>query len=350
MASPASNSASTKACARAVPPGAWRCRSTCACNTRWRTRWRASREEFPARAGGGIVMNVDTGEILAMVSLPDCETGNARQLAPTPAAIAWRRTSTSWARCSRSSPSRWRWRITPSQPRRADSDRQRLQDRPATRSTTPKRCRPICTARDVLAQSSNIGTAQIALRSGADRQQAFLNKLGLLEPVGSQLPERAPPLYPQNWGRSRPPPSASAMAFRSARCLSSRPPPRSSMAGARITPTFLKHPADARGEQLISPADQRHHARASALCRHRRHRQEGRRAGLRCRRQDGIGGESRPARPLRAHKLITSFCAIFPIDNPRYLVFVMLDEPHGTKARLRLCAGRLYGGARWRAA
>jgi cell division protein FtsI (penicillin-binding protein 3) len=30
------------------------------------------------------------------------------------------------------------------------------------------------------------------------------------------------------------------------------------------------------------------------------------------------------------HKLVTSFCAAFPIDDPRYLVFVMLDEPHGT--------------------
>ena len=24
--------------------------------------------------------------------------------------------------------------------------------------------------------------------------------------------------------------------------------------------------------------------------------------------------------------------AVFPIEDPRYLVFVMLDEPHGTKA------------------
>jgi cell division protein FtsI (penicillin-binding protein 3) len=32
------------------------------------------------------------------------------------------------------------------------------------------------------------------------------------------------------------------------------------------------------------------------------------------------------------HKLVTSFCAAFPIEDPRYLVFVLLDEPHGTKA------------------
>jgi cell division protein FtsI (penicillin-binding protein 3) len=30
-------------------------------------------------------------------------------------------------------------------------------------------------------------------------------------------------------------------------------------------------------------------------------------------------------------KLVTSFCAIFPADNPRYLVFVLLDQPRGTK-------------------
>jgi cell division protein FtsI (penicillin-binding protein 3) len=33
-----------------------------------------------------------------------------------------------------------------------------------------------------------------------------------------------------------------------------------------------------------------------------------------------------------AHKLLTSFCAVFPIDHPRYLVFVMLDEPGGANA------------------
>jgi DNA repair protein RecN (Recombination protein N) len=33
-----------------------------------------------------------------------------------------------------------------------------------------------------------------------------------------------------------------------------------------------------------------------------------------------------------AHKLLTSFCAVFPVHDPRYIVFVMIDEPHGEKA------------------
>jgi cell division protein FtsI (penicillin-binding protein 3) len=31
------------------------------------------------------------------------------------------------------------------------------------------------------------------------------------------------------------------------------------------------------------------------------------------------------------HALRTSFFAVFPVHNPRYAVFVLLDQPHGTK-------------------
>ena len=59
-------------------------------------------------------------------------------------------------------------------------------------------------ARDILAQSSNIGTLQIALRSGPTRQRAFLDNLGLLKPMRTDLPETARPLYPAvaNWGQT----------------------------------------------------------------------------------------------------------------------------------------------------
>ncbi len=44
------------------------------------------------------------------------------------------------------------------------------------------------------------------------------------------------------------------------------------------------------------------------------------------------GSAQKPGRHgYQPHALVTSFCAVFPIDQPRYLVFVLLDEPHGTK-------------------
>src|SRR6185312_10555689 len=55
-------------------------------------------------------------------------------------------------------------------------------------------------ARDILAQSSNIGTAQIALRSGGARQKQFLQHIGLLTPLQTELPEHRQALYPPNWG------------------------------------------------------------------------------------------------------------------------------------------------------
>ena len=98
-------------------------------------------------------------------------------------------------------------------------------------------------ARDILAQSSNIGTAQIALRSGGVRQRAVPGAIWACS-SRSRPNCRKPParFIPAIGARSRPPPSASARASRSARCASSPPPPTVVNGGRRITPTFLKQP------------------------------------------------------------------------------------------------------------
>ena len=95
-------------------------------------------------------------------------------------------------------------------------------------------------------------------------------------------------------------------------------------------PTFLKHPEDARGEQLIKPETS---ATMRGLLRYVVTNGTGKKADV-----PGydVGGKTGSAEKddghgISPHKLLTSFCAVFPIDNPRYLVFVMLDEPHGTK-------------------
>ncbi len=130
-------------------------------------------------------------------------------------------------------------------------------------------------ARDILAQSSNIGTPQIALRSGPARQRAFLARLGLLAPVRTELPESRSPLYPaSNWGQIE----TATIGFGQGISVS----PLSFVAaaasvvngGRRVTPTFLKQAAgDLRGEQVIKAETIAADARPAALCRDRRHGQ-----------------------------------------------------------------------------
>jgi cell division protein FtsI (penicillin-binding protein 3) len=290
-----------------------------------------ARETFGARAGGGIVMNVNTGEILGMVSLPDAagepgadvthadprrnrmaqdvyELGSVFKIFTFAMAVEDHTT-----RLDEVFPIGSGFRIG----RYVIHDAEHM---PAT-----------LTARDVLAQSSNAGTAQIALRSGPSRQREFLAKLGLLGRVHTELPEVAAPLVPRNWGQTETATigfghgiSVSPLSFVTAASEIVN-------GGRRITPTFLRRDGDARGEQIIKPETSQ---TMRELLRYVVTNGTGKNADVP---GYNVGGKTGSAekvggRRYVAHKLLTSFCAVFPIDNPRYLVFVMLDEPHGTKA------------------
>ena len=289
-----------------------------------------ARKEFGAKAGGGIVMNVNTGEIIAMASLPDSESD--------PSALQG---------------------VDPRRNRMAADDYElgsvfkifsfalAMEDHTTRLDEVfpigsgfkvgrftihdAEHMPPTLTARDILALSSNPGTAQIALRSGAQRQREFLGRLGLLSAVRSELPERQSPMYPRNnWGEVETATigfghgiSVTPLAFVTAAATIVN-------GGRKIVPTFLKRPEDARGEQLIKPETS---AIMRGLLRYVVTNGTGKKADV-----PGydVGGKTGSAEKNNghvyvAHKLITSFCGIFPIDDPRYLVFVMLDEPHGTK-------------------
>ena len=76
-----------------------------------RSELAAAVARFKAKGGTGIVLDVATGEIVGMVSLPDFDPNRYQQ-----ASVAQRfnrnsQGATSWARCSRCSP--WRWRSMP---------------------------------------------------------------------------------------------------------------------------------------------------------------------------------------------------------------------------------------------
>jgi cell division protein FtsI (penicillin-binding protein 3) len=289
-----------------------------------------ARREFSAKDGGGIVLDVRTGEILAMASLPDSQSDPATLYGEDPranrmAAVRYELGSVfkifSFALA------------VEDHTIRLDEPFQIGKGFKVGRFTIHEAERDMPTvlaARDVLALSSNSGTAQIALRSGADRQRQFLSRLGLLSTARTEISEARAPEYPDHWGQVETATigfghgiAVTPLAFVAAAAAVVN-------GGRRITPTFLKHPQDGRGEQLIKPETS---ATMRDLLRYVVTNGTGKKADV-----PGydVGGKTGSAQRNSggryiSHVLVTSFCGVFPIDDPRYLVFVLLDEPHGTK-------------------
>ncbi len=289
----------------------------------------ASRTMFHAIKAGGVVMNVDTGEVLAMVSLPDFDP-NYRKFTGDDSdhniMAADRYELGSVFKVLSFALAMEDHTTTPDEVFSIGNGYKigkytihEAEHMPAT-----------YTAREVLAHSSNIGTAQIALRSGPDRQRQFLTNMGLLEPLRTELPEYARPLYPSHWGTIETATigfghgiSVAPLAYIAAAAMVVN-------GGRRIVPTFLKHPADARGEQVLKPATS---LTMRDLLRYVVTNGTGRKADIAGYDVGGKTGSAEKPGPhgYRAHVLVTSFFAAFPIDHPRYVVFVLLDEPHGTR-------------------
>ncbi|HWM61562.1 MAG TPA: penicillin-binding protein 2, partial [Rhizomicrobium sp.] len=292
-----------------------------------------ARQTFSARAAGGVVMDVNTGEVLAMVSSPDFDPNQRRQSEGDSSrnimaqdvyelGSVFKIFSFTLALEDRTL-------------RSLDEVFQIGQGYKVGKYTIHEAEHMPATllGRDVLAQSSNIGTAQIALRSGPGRQRAFLTTMGLLKPVKTDLPETARPLYPAaNWGQIE----TATVGFGQGISVS----PLSFVAaaasvvngGRKVTPTFLKQSAsDLRGEQLIKPETS---LQMRDLLRYVVTDGSGKKADVPGYDIGGKTGSAQVAGPhgrYIPHALRTSFCGVFPVHNPRYLVFILLDQPHGTK-------------------
>lgn len=291
-----------------------------------------SREEFSAHAAGGIVMNVETGEIVAIVSrsdgtivpadrganpnrnrmaVDDYELGSIFKIFSFAMAI-----ENHAIKLDEMFPIGSEYKI----------GRHKIHD--------AEKMPAMLSARDVLAESSNIGTARIVLRLGAEVQKAFLARLGLLGPVTSELPEHMAPIYPANWGDIQTATIGFGQGISVTPLSFVRAAAEVVNGGRAIRPTFLRHPEDARGKALISPETS---ATMRDLLRYVVTNGTGKNADVPGYDVGGKTGSAQVPGPDRHYvhgKLRTSFCAIFPADNPRYLVFVMLDEPHGTKKTL----------------
>jgi len=183
----------------------------------------------------------------------------------------------------------------------------------------------------LLIHSSNIATARIADELGPQRTQAMLRQLGFDQPVDIELGARGKPLWPRYWAR------VTNMTVGYGHGIAVTPLHLASgyatlVNGGIWRPmTLLRRDYDhvPAGRRVISPATSE---RMRQLMRIVVTEGTGRKAdvpGLR------VGGKTGTADKAgvggyRSHGLVSTFAAAFPMDAPRYVVVVMLDDPHGT--------------------
>ncbi|RLQ89500.1 penicillin-binding protein 2 [Notoacmeibacter ruber] len=188
--------------------------------------------------------------------------------------------------------------------------------------------RPL-TVPEVFIFSSNIGTAKLADQAGIDQHRAFLEKMGVMKKMDLELPEIGTPQYPDEWKRI----NSLTIAF--GHGLSTTPLQTASAAAALmngghlIPPTLVPRSLDeARkvGTQVIKPETS---ANMRYLFRLNVEKGSGKRAEV-----PGydVGGKTGTAEKVvngrySKTKRYNDFLAAFPIRNPRYIVFVTLDEP-----------------------
>jgi len=182
---------------------------------------------------------------------------------------------------------------------------------------------------DVFVKSSNVGTARIALMIGPERQRAFLGSLGLLEATPVELTE-APggrPLLPSKWSE------LSTMTISYGHGMSSSPMHLAAgyaalvNGGHKVTPTLLLRDRPEPGPRVIS-------AQTSAIMREfmRGVVTEGTASfaevsGYAVGGKTGTADKPRPTGGYYEGKVIATFAGAFPMNDPRYVLVVTLDEP-----------------------
>ena len=190
-----------------------------------------------------------------------------------------------------------------------------------------------CTVAEIMEESSNIGTAQIADQLGTERQKMWLGKMGFTGPVPIELKERGRALTPgSRWG----PFETMTVGFGQGIAVA---PLQLAMGYATLfnggvyhSPTLIKidrnHPLS-RGKRVFSEETS---YRMRALLRLVVMKGTGKKAdapGYR------VGGKTGTAQKLINGRYsqtinITSFAGVFPMDEPRYVIVAMLDEPKAT--------------------
>ncbi len=287
-----------------------------------------AKEKYKAKAASGLVSNVRTGEIVALVSLPDFDPNNPKE-AHDPDRI--NRLTTGVFEMGSTFK-------TLTLAMALDSGKATLHTMYDARGALHygkfaiHDSHPLGRAislSEVFTFSSNVGAARIALAQGVEAHKAFLKKVGQLDRLRTELPESASPIVPKRWGEL----NTITISFGHGIAVA---PLQAVMGinamvngGNLIPPTFLKRSeedAKAIAKRVIKPETS---DKIRYLMRLNAEIGTAKSADVK---GYYIGGKTGTAEKVvngrySKKQVLNSFTAILPADNPKYQLLVMLDEP-----------------------
>lgn len=288
-------------------------------------------EKYKAIAAAGAIMDVNTGEMIALVSLPDFDPGNPvdaleKDRINRMNVGVYEMGSTFKALTIAMALDSGKANINSSYSTAGGMmrfGRQVIKEYHGTGRTL--------TVPEVFLHSSNMGSIKMALSVGVEGHKAFLRKMMQLDRMTTELPESAAPIVPGRWGEI----NTATIAFGHGLAVA----PLQAMAavgalvngGTLITPTFLKRSEEEAkkvGIRVIKPETSEAMRFIMRLNGEKGSARKADIAGY------FVGGKTGTAEKVingryAKNKNFTTFTAIAPSDKPRYLFLAIYDEPKG---------------------
>ena len=287
-------------------------------------------EKYKAKAGAAAIMDVNTGEVVALASMPDYDPNN-----PSDALDPMRINRMSVGVYEMGSTFK-----ALSIAMAIEANKVNLNSRIDARGALRYGRFTIhdyhaqnraLSVPEVFTYSSNVGTARMALMVGVEGHKAFLRKMGQLDRMRTELPESAEPIVPKTWGEL----NTMTIAFGHGLAVA---PLQSMMAvsalvngGIMVTPSFIKRSEDEAKKN--APRVVRAETSESMRYLMRLNAEVGS-AKLADVRGYFVGGKTGTAEKViggryTKNRLFTTFMAVAPADKPKYLFLTIMDEPQG---------------------
>ncbi|MGY2048777.1 peptidoglycan D,D-transpeptidase FtsI family protein [Methylobacterium sp. JK268] len=291
-------------------------------------------EHYRAKAAAAMILDVTTGEVLALASLPDFDPNEPAD-ALSPDRInrmnvgVYEMGSTFKAMTLAMALDSGKFNVNSTFDTRGgvlNWGRQKIHEYHGTNR--------VITMPEVFTHSSNIGSAKMALGIGVPGHKAFLRKMGLLDRMRTELPESAEPIIPPRWTEINTITIAFGHGLAVAPIQAAAAVAAIANGGFLMTPTFLKRDEAAAREkavQVLTPQTS-----------------EAMRFIMRLNATEGsakkadnpyyfVGGKTGTAeKVIHGHyvknRLFTTFMAAAPMNKPKYLFVTVMDEPQAIAA------------------